>query len=345
MDLSFNNITDISPLAGLTNLEGMYLGFNNITDISPLAGLTNLTHLDLRANSLTVSSINDHIPALKRSGTTVLFPSFRESPFDIELVFLADFTQRQKRVIEYAARHWMSIIREDLPDYTLTQGWSGQCGDHPYAIPAGEQIDDLRIYITSFYDDSLSGPEGWAGPSVLRETSLSVVGCMAFNLDDNFVSLDTALHEIGHILGIGSLWYNSGFYQNPPNGDEHFNGPLAIAAFNDVGGGSYTGAKVPVAKMDGGHWRYSVLSGELMSPAGGFALSAITLQALADLGWVVDVTQADPYTLPDAAAKASAKIAAPSTRAQPEWTCGTGQHQEPIYVVDPQGRIVRTISP
>ena len=72
------------------------------------------------------------------------------------------------------------------------------------------------------------------------------------------------------------------------------------------------------------------------------ALSAITVQSLADLGYSVDVTQADPYTLPSAA-KASAKIAARSTHAEPELSCGFGQAQEPIYVVDEQGRVVRTL--
>ena len=81
-----------------------------------------------------------------------------------------------------------------------------------------------------------------------------------------------------------------------------------------------------------------------MSP-GGSALSAITIQSLADLGYAVDVRLADPFTLIPATVKASAKIAAPSTHAEPEWSCGAGQQQEPIYVVDPQGRIVRTISP
>ena len=48
-------------------------------------------------------------------------------------------------------------------------------------------------------------------------------------------------------------------------------------------------------------------------PRGGPALSAITVQSFADLGYGVDVTQADPYTLPlpgAASGKASAKIAA-----------------------------------
>ena len=355
LSLSFNNISNLSALQGLTNLTALNLEFNNISNLSALQDLTNLTWLHLRANPLSASTINNHIPALKNSGTTVsfdLFP-FREGDFDIELVFLADFTQPQKRVIEYAARRWMSIIREDLPDYTFTRGFSNTCGDHSYRIPAGERIDDLRIYITSFYE--YGGFRGWGGPDVLRETShLSVVGCMGFNSDVNSVSWVTALHEIGHVLGVGTLWYNLGFLQNPsennPNADTHFNGPLAIAAFNDAGGWDYAGAKVPVHRQGGpgsvdSHWRNSVLDGELMTSSSGVGLSAITLQSLADLGYNVDVTQAEPYTLPSAAAKASAKIAAPPTHVEPEWSCGTGQQQEPIYVVDPQGRIVRTISP
>ena len=360
LNLSFNNISNLSALQGLTNLTALNLEFNNISNLSALQDLTNLRILHLRANPLSASTINNHIPALKNSGTTVsfdLFP-FREGDFDIELVFLADFTQPQKRVIEYAARRWMSIIREDLPDYTFTRGFSNTCGDHSYRIPAGERIDDLRIYITSFYE--YGGFRGWGGPDVLRETShLSVVGCMGFNSDVNSVSWVTALHEIGHVLGVGTLWYNLGFLQNPsennPNVDTHFNGPLAIAAFNDAGGWDYAGAKVPVQRQGGpsadSHWRDSVLDGELMTSGFGdrlstiTLLSAITLQSLADLGYNVDVTQAEPYTLPSAAAKASAKIAAPPTHVEPEWSCGTGQQQEPIYVVDPQGRIVRTISP
>ena len=113
------------------------------------------------------------------------------------------------------------------------------------------------------------------------------------------------------------------------------------AAFDDAGGRNYPGAKVPIEK-DRFHWRGPVLAGELMSVSGNNnTLSAIAIQALADLGYVVDVTQAEPYTLPRAAAKASAKIAAASTPAEPEWTCGGGQAQEPIYVVDEQRRVHR----
>ena len=312
--------------------------------------MTNLAELSLKGQPLSASSINDHIPALQRSGATVSFdPLLRESDFDIELVFLDDhFDERNKRVIQYAARRWMSIIREDLPDYTFTGGWSEPCGDRSYAIPSGERIDDLRIYVVSFNDDDDDALGGWAGPRVLRETShLSVVGCMGFNLDDNRVSLWIALHEIGHVLGIGTRpWDNNGFVQKSPN-DVHFNGPLAIAAFNDAGGRNYTGKKVPLEE-DWGHWRQSVLRGELMEPVGwNVSVSAITIQALADIGYSVDVTQADPYTLPRAAAKVVAAGSTPDDRLPgrlvPQRACGVGTERKPIHMVDPQGRIVRTL--
>jgi len=52
LDLNDNNISDISPLAGLTNLEWLVFTDNNISDISPLAGLTSLKSLDLVHNNI-----------------------------------------------------------------------------------------------------------------------------------------------------------------------------------------------------------------------------------------------------------------------------------------------------
>ena len=93
-----NSISDLSPLAGLTNLTQLWIGGNSISDISPLAGLTNLTSLTLevnrisdisplvantglgegdtvyvRANPLNSASIKTHIPTLLGRGVTVEF--------------------------------------------------------------------------------------------------------------------------------------------------------------------------------------------------------------------------------------------------------------------------------
>ena len=140
----------------------------------------------------------------------------------------------------------MSIIKEDLPDYKFTQGWSATCNGQSYRIPVGERIDDLRIYVTKA---EVAGTASY--PGVFRMTpKLPVLGCIEVRGDD----LDVNLHEMGHTLGIGIGMIWDDLIQDP-NGDIHFNGPLAIAAFNDAGGWDYTGAKVPVTK-GGGHWRF-----------------------------------------------------------------------------------------
>ena len=357
--LQGNNITDVSALSGLINLTALDLSQNNITDISALLGLTNLFRLDLQGNLLNDSSVSVHLPALKSNGVMVRYHVSVKRDFDIELVFLADLTETQKNVLQYAVLRWMSVIKDDLPDYEFTQSRSGKCGDHSYEIPAGERIDDLRIYVSTF---ELDGATGSAGIHVLREeTHLPVLGCMKMALK-KINLLITGLHEITHLLGFGSNWRNFGFYQDL-DGDTHFNGPLAIAAFDEAGGSDYAGAKVPLEKVHSGaaaHWRPSVFPGELMHPGGGSALSAITVQSLADLGYGVDVTQADEYTLPGTtAAQASAmqavsipaipgddrlngRLASP-TQVEPELWCSLDAEREPVYVVDQLGRIIRTI--
>ena len=58
IDLEGNNISDISSVGGLTNLTGLFLESNNISNISPVAGLTNLTHLFLQDNNISdISSV------------------------------------------------------------------------------------------------------------------------------------------------------------------------------------------------------------------------------------------------------------------------------------------------
>jgi internalin A len=52
LNLSENQISDVKPLAGLTNLTILGLGRNQISDVKPLAGLTNLIELSLSENKI-----------------------------------------------------------------------------------------------------------------------------------------------------------------------------------------------------------------------------------------------------------------------------------------------------
>jgi hypothetical protein len=52
LSLANNQITDLSPLAELTNLRELFLNNNQISDLMPLAGLTNLQSLNLYDNQI-----------------------------------------------------------------------------------------------------------------------------------------------------------------------------------------------------------------------------------------------------------------------------------------------------
>ena len=187
-------------------------------------------------------------------------------------------------------------------------------------------VDDIRIYVSFDSIDGLGGTLGQAGPCIIRtKTGFPVVGAMQFDrqdLENRFLTpevlLPLILHEMGHVLGIGTMrgltidgLVINDLLRNPCVGignagsDTHFVRPLAIAAFDAAGGTSHTGGeKVPVENngMVGSadaHWRESVLGNELMTSGlnpGSNPLSAITIQSLADVGYRVDVGPADFFS-------------------------------------------------
>ena len=284
---------------------------NQISDLTPLVNLPNLRYLYLKGNPpLNDASVNEYIPALQRRGVVLeLSPYdriYQKSPFDIELVFLDDFTVEEQELWHRMARRWESAIQMELPDSEFSRTWSVECGDHSIRIPADEQIDDLRIYVVK-YDKKTDSREqrvgGYGGARISRSSSsMPIIGCIGIEKEHStrlYDAWSTGLHEIGHVLGIGvgTIWEDSGMLRGL-NADAHFAGPQAIMAFNQAGGTNYRGAKVPT-ELDGFHWRLSVLAGELMSSSGANnILSAITLGALSDLGYSVDFSAADSYVLP-----------------------------------------------
>ena len=337
-----NQVSDITPLTNLTNLEQLYFGVNQISDITPVKALSGLEELKAEDNPLSTTSINEHIPDLQLRGVDVSFSSVvhfpdTESPFRIDLVFLEDdnfteddFTKAEQEMWHRIANRWELVIQTELPDYDFSNTWTGQCGSHLLSVPAGEQIDNPRIYITKFDKITPYGApaKGYGGPILLRSSSLPIIGCIGIDIatSTRFDDLlwEVGLHEVGHVLGIGTTWEDSGMLREI-NSNVHFAGPQAIAAFDQAGGTDYQGAKVPT-EPGGGHWYRSVLSGELMAPSNGDALSAITLQALSDLGYSVNLSEADPYVLP------SPTAAKPVAEAIP--FCSLEGLPPPVYVDD-----------
>ncbi|MDE2889988.1 MAG: SUMF1/EgtB/PvdO family nonheme iron enzyme [Gemmatimonadota bacterium] len=274
-------------------------------------------------------------------------PDSGAGSFNIELIFIdeSEFTSGEKEAVLSAAKRWESIITQDLPDVDYSDNplsWHDPLLEAETSLNG--TVDDVRIFVRAFGIEASYA--GAAGPRQLRAKSLlPISGAIHFN--KNVLSsndyFEVALHEIGHVLGIGILWHPNflDLIVNPsvndPNADTYFAGPLAIRAFDNAGGTGYaSGGKVPVQKVWMGHWRESVFMEELMSPyyTPGVPqpLSAITIQALAHFGYGVDVTKADAYRLP---APASKLVVASKLHRD---CLPVGPH----FVVDEQGNVINT---
>ena len=233
-----------------------------------------------------------------------------EPGFQIELVFDPDVPGQIREAMRSQAEYWMEILRDtEAPDLFGVRRYHSS--DWPESRP--DLIDDIVVTVR------LADRAGAAlsGLTDLFRHRIPYQGGILFRAADatNTRWLDLiARNQLGHTLGIGSLWDIRGLLKNKSRAgevrDTYVVSPLAQEAFDAAGGASYKGPKVPVHQHGGGrnsNWRADVFGSELMSWGWSdhVPTSAVTLQALADLGYKVDLSLADPYTLPETAAAAA----------------------------------------
>jgi hypothetical protein len=231
-----------------------------------------------------------------------------ESPFTIEVRFLGGLTETQKNAFKTAADRWSRVIVGDLPS----------------VIVEGEVIDDVLILAEGAVIDGPGKILGQAGPTHLRPASagafafIPAKGRMTFDsadlaeMEQQGTLNDVIAHEMGHVLGIGTIWSRKGLLNGAGTSNPTFTGARASQEFGTLLGGGPT--PVPVENRGGpgtqdSHWRETVFHAELMSgfiAAPGNPMSRMTVGSLGDLGYAVDLNAAEPYTLPDVQALAMA---------------------------------------
>ena len=243
--------------------------------------------------------------------------------FNIELRFHDSVPQSHWTFYRQGAARWEEIILGDLPDAIIPHQRTGNNSYHaPYSpelIKAGTPIEDLIVTVT--YDDAIRGT-AIGGPTWIRpETKLPMAGFVVvdgeymvdwwYEVGEVQASFDetinakayaeaylnvwlyeTAVHEIGHVLGIGTIWnLDDRFHYDTDPMKSYFAGEHAVAAFSLLEGVPFTGNPVPVYRS--GHWNGRIIPEARMSNNGMHLnyISTVTVAALADLGYEVDFTQ------------------------------------------------------
>lgn len=226
--------------------------------------------------------------------------------FNITLKFITPVTNRQLQIFDDAAARWERIIIGDVPSITGTIP-SAFVGFPPVAD--NETIDDIIIEVAIAPIDGPGQILGQAGPVYVRNVdNLTLSGVMFFDiedlalLDEYELFDDVIVHEMGHVLGIGTLWdFNRDLLQFNPQGAPYFDGKFANIFWKAEGGRAW----LPIEDEGGpgtalSHWKESILDNELMTGyinLGTNPLSRITSASVRDLGYVA-VPTGEKYDLP-----------------------------------------------
>ena len=223
------------------------------------------------------------------------------TPFTIEVRFVGGLTASQQNAFKAAANRWSRVIVGDLPNIVID----------------GEIIDDVVIMAQGTDIDGPGRILGQAGPTHLRPANagqfrfIPAKGVMSFDtadleaMEQRGTLGDVITHEMGHVLGVGTIWARKGLLQGAGSGNPTFRGARAREEFGRLRGSGPT--DVPVENTGGqgtadSHWRETVFRNELMSgfiSAPGNPISRLTVGSLADCGYVVDLNAAEPYSLPN----------------------------------------------
>ena len=233
------------------------------------------------------------------------------SGFQITLS-MSGLTASQRAIFQQAAARWSQVITGDLPNATYR----------------GQTVDDLLINASATAIDGVNGILGQAGPDAFRSGSdLPYHGIMQFDsadlasMESSGLLFSVVLHEMGHVLGIGTIWEDLGLLSGAGGSDPIFVGANATAQYNQIYGTSARG--VPVENTGGSgtadaHWRESILTNELMTGwvngTTTLPLSRITIGSLADIGYTVNYAAADSFT-PSSSSRTAARQAASSSLA------------------------------
>lgn len=223
------------------------------------------------------------------------------SPFTIQVSFMGGLSNAQKQAFKSAADRWCKVIVGDLPSVQID----------------GEVIDDLLILAQGIAIDGPGRILGQAGPTRLRPQSAGVFaflpakGKMAFDTADltqmerDGTLNDVITHEMGHVLGIGTIWGHKQLIKKAGTSNPTFIGENAMREYGVLRGGR--SKQVPLENTGGAgtadsHWRETIFRDELMTGFVGRVgnpLSRMTVASLQDLGYVVDMNFSEPYSLPN----------------------------------------------
>ncbi len=335
-----------NPVAGVTVSFAVTSGGGTLQGATPVSNASGIA----KVTSWTVGPTpgTNTVTATLTEATPVTFTATTATPYAIQTQLIGSPSSGEQAAVAAAVQRWQGIVVGDLPDHAINIP-ANTCFPGQPAVSG--TIDDIRIQVVIDSIDGFGDVLGGAGPCVLRSSSgLPSLGFIVLDSADLAIMTqdeldDLLLHEMGHVLGIGTLWPDQELLTGACpdeedalecNSDPRYVGTAGRQKYHDMGG---TSTNIPVENTGGvgtwnSHWRESVFMNEMMTGFlgdGPNPITAMTIGSLQDLGYLVDYTTQEPLGFTPAGLR---RLPGPA-RKLVEWT-----PQGSILVADIDGRIV-----
>ncbi|MGV3710856.1 MAG: leishmanolysin-related zinc metalloendopeptidase [Gemmatimonas sp.] len=266
------------------------------------------------SQTLTVSSPS--VPGVTATITATVGPA---PGYSVCVRYVGDVTPRVREAVTSAVTRWQRVIVGHTQTTQLTEN-ANRCFDGAPAL--NEMVEDLLVFVQVTALDGPGNSVARAGACTIHvPSSLAQMGVLQLDSADIQLQLgqgtldNMVRHEFGHVLGFGTLWFARGLLSDATTDNPFFNGASARAEFTRLFPG-FVGPAVPVENTGvdivtrNTHWRRSVFNTELMQgfSSANMPLSSVTIGAMGDLGYSVDLGAADPYVFPGAAISFNSRV-------------------------------------
>jgi hypothetical protein len=209
-----------------------------------------------------------------------------------------------------ARDRWEQVIVEDNGDYFIPKGVKASRPSVQFATEVPDMVDDIYIGAILGPIDGKGKVVGSAGPTYITSYPdypipykyRVLTGFMRFDEEDvemlmaNSLWTGVILHEMGHVLGIGTKWVADDLYNY---GEDEYLGSLAKAEWAKLGCSGKLPVELDIHSGAFGHWDEECLDHELMTGIvdRDMRLSVLTVASLDEMGYGVDYLAADPYDI------------------------------------------------
>lgn len=218
LDLTFNAISDLTPLAGLTKLSSLHLGGNALNDIKALAGLNNLWELQIWGNrdikDITPLSGLIHLSVLRIGGTQVSNIGIVSSMKELTMLDITDSQVKDLSPLVGLPLQSLRLKGSLVTDFDPIKDMSPQLDDKDFELLSADGVPNTPLVLADpKFEKALRAAMNILDRPITQKDAFLAQSLFIGN-DKTPGSAFADISPLAHFVNLTSLEFNSNNISN-----------------------------------------------------------------------------------------------------------------------------------